>query len=1514
MRAVEAEWSADTGLDVAIVGMAGRFPQADNIEAFWRNIRDGVASVSRFTDAQLREQGVPQQLLDDPAYVKAGIGFEGADRFDAAFFGYTPREAEQLDPQQRLFLECAWEALEDAGYSGRRNGAAVGVYASTGANLYLMKHLLPRIQLGQPNGIAELLGLLNGNAPDALSTRVAYKLDLRGPALTVQTACSSSLMAAHLACQALMAHECDMALAGGVWLNLLQEAGYRHQPGAILSSDGHCRAFDARADGTALGSGVGIVVLKRLADAQRDGDTVHAVIKATAANNDGAGKVGYTAPSIDGQAGVIRAAHAIAGVTADSIGYVEAHGTGTTLGDPIEIAALARAFSATTDRRGFCAIGSVKASIGHLDAAAGIAGLIKTALALKHGTVPPCVNFESPNPRIDFANTPFHVPTRAMPWPSDGAPRRAGVSAFGMGGTNVHAVLEEAPPQPARPAAADGTSVLLLSARSDAALKAQALRLAQHIESHPGQALPDIAHTLAHGRARFEHRAALAAAHRAQAVSALKACAEEGQGAGRVLSDAPTVAFLFPGQGAQHVGMARALYDSEPLFRGTVDRCCEALLPECGTDLRQLLYPAAADEAQAASQLMQTAFTQPALFVVEYAMARLWMSWGVQPDALLGHSIGEYTAACVAGVFSLDDALRLVALRGRLMQRTEPGAMLAVGLPAQRLQGHLDAGCDLAALNADDWCVLSGPHAAIAAAERDLAGQGTVLRRLQVSHAFHSASVEPVLAEFGAQLRRIALQAPALPMLSNLTGRWMTAAEARDPDYWVQHLRGTVRFADGVRLLLQKPDRIPLEVGPGEGLSGLVRRGLEAGDRRPVLASQPRAGQGGGRAHLLEGVGRLWSAGVAMDEDAWPLRSNGRRRVSLPTYPFERRSYWVAPAPTSARPQPAPSAPAAAPDFDDWFLVPTWQRRALDGSDPRQPVAGPGVERAAGCTVVYANDGPLANALCEALQRQGGSLVRVQAGTAFERLGRDRYVVRPAERPDHARLLRQVAEEVGAVGHLVHLWSLGGNDDAVVDQQERGFFSLLAIGQALHEARPAGGAGAMALTVVSDGVADVTGTEALRPQQATLLGPVRVLPLELPGLRCRLVDVDAAAPSDAALRRTAGQIAADVLSGDGEPLVAWRGIHRWVQRFDPAPRPAGGASLLRPKGVYVITGGLGGIGRLLARRLAQQWQARVVLLSRRPRPPHDAVKDLEDGGAEVLAIQADVTDPVALQAALRQARDRFGAIHGIIHAAGEAGGGLLAHRSSADACRVMAPKVRGTSVLLEAARDLPLDFIALCSSVTGLTGAIGQVDYCAANAAVDAFAAAAARGAGPRVLAIAWDTWQGTGMAAAQRTDAEVGITAEEGVRAFERILQRGSGDSQVVVSRWPMARQLARARQADVALVAAAVPAPPRDSVHGRPGLAVEYVEPSTPLETRLAGLWSEALGIHPVGVNDSLFALGGDSLLAVQLLARVRADFGVDLPPADFLQSPCVADVARLVELRLIDELEREEAAPTP
>jgi len=941
---------------VAIVGMAGRFPKARDLDEFWANLRDGVDCIVDLSDEDLRQSGVDPSALP-PGYVRAAAFLDGIEMFDADFFGFSPREAEILDPQARVFLECCWEALESAGAVAESYPGWIGLYGGVSIPTYFMSNLAGNPELQSSLGFFHLL---LSNDRDYFATRISYKLNLRGPSVNVQTACSTSLVAVHLACQSLLSYQCTLAVAGGVRLAVPQKRGYLAPEGGIFSPDGRCRSFDARGQGALFGEGVGVVVLKRLSEALADGDAIHAVIRGSAFNNDGAMKVGYTAPSVEGQAEVIALAQAVAAVEPETISYVEAHGSGTPLGDPIEVAALTRAFRAGTEARGFCALGSVKSNVGHLEAAAGIAGLLKTVLALEHGAIPPNLHFETANPEIDFASSPFSVNTRLRDWPREpGRPRRAGVSSFGMGGTNAHVILEEAPERqpsgPSRP-----WQLLALSARTPTALETATDRLVAWLEEHPDQPaanFADVAYTLQAGRRTFAHRRALVCRDRADAIAALK-----GRDPRRLLGGVEEnaerpIAFLLPGLGDHYPGMSLGLYRHEPTFRAALDEAADLLRGE-GVDLLAALYPQgtgpeaeialagggaagktdmramlgraaapSAATAAASAALNRTEVAQPAVFAVEYALARLLEEWGIRPRALIGYSLGEYVAACLAGVLSFADALRLVARRARMIGQLPAGAMLSVALPEEEARGLLKDNKDngdllsIAAVNGPALTVLSGPPEAIDAVAAVLAERGIATRRLPTTHAFHSRMMEPLRDGLRDLLRGMRLTAPAIPYLSNVTGAWITAAEATDPEFWVRHLVEPVQFGPSIAELLAEPSRVLVEVGPGQGLSSLALQlaGAEAPVAVPTLRPSYDRRQAD-TAFLLGSLARLWLAGLPIDWAGF-AKHERRNKLWLPTYPFERQRYWIEPTQpvpsSSATASPQASAPAPALERHD---------------------------------------------------------------------------------------------------------------------------------------------------------------------------------------------------------------------------------------------------------------------------------------------------------------------------------------------------------------------------------------------------------------------------------------------------------------------------------------------------------------------------------------------------------------------------------------------------------------------
>ncbi len=887
-----------TGTEIAILSMAGRFPGARTLEDLWINLRDGVESVRFFRDQELKRAGVPEAERRDPRYVAARGVLEDIDQFDPEFFGYSPREAEAIDPQHRFFMECCHECLDRAGYGSRQHRPRVGVYGGASRGTYYWQELA-----GRPEFLASLgaVPLEIGNDPDFLTTKVSYALGLTGPSVSVHTACSTSLVAVHFACQSLLQRECDLALAGGVSIRLPQVSGYRYQDGGVASPDGHCRAFDARAQGTVNGNGAAVLLFKRMEDALADRDSILAVIKGTAINNDGPAKVGFTAPSVEGQAEVIAEALAVAEVEPESLGMLEAHGTGTPLGDPIEVEALTRVFREQTPRTGFCALGTIKSNFGHLDAAAGATGLIKAVLSLHHQVIPPSLHFESPNPRLQLQDSPFFVPTKAMPWSSDSGPRRAGISSFGIGGTNAHVVLEEAPRQHFDEAS-PSEQLLLLSARSTEQLETASQELAAAVLQAPHASLEDVALTLQRGREpRLVRRAVVA--------STMQEAAEEWASlpirspAALASIDRP-VAFLFPGQGAQRPAWGQELRGSSE-FDHWLTRGIEGVRDRSGIDLEGLLFPSAPDTDSAIDVLRNTAAAQPALFVLQFAMAQFWMSQGVTPTALLGHSVGQITAAAIAEVVNFEEALTWIVERGRVMQEAPSGTMVAVPLPPQELKRRLPDDLGIAVINAPSLCAVGGPEGSMQAFSEQLRDEGIRVIHLAVSHAFHTAAMEPILNAMENVVQAFHLKSPRIPLLSNETGTWMSDEEAIDARTWVRHVRQPVRFSDNVAALTEEASRVSLELGPGDTLTQIVKQQSPQADVVAPMSTKESSTTRG----VLHVLGDLWCRGAAMDLAQLSSSAKGRR-IPLPPSPLQRRRIWpggaVADADSAAQPSRTP--------------------------------------------------------------------------------------------------------------------------------------------------------------------------------------------------------------------------------------------------------------------------------------------------------------------------------------------------------------------------------------------------------------------------------------------------------------------------------------------------------------------------------------------------------------------------------------------------------------------------------
>ncbi len=1361
--------------DIAVVGMACRFPGANNPEEYWRNLRDGVESIVTYTDEELLDVGVRPEDLHNPNYVKRGAPVEGIEQFDADFFGFSPKEAAIMDPQHRLLLECAWEALEDAGHPPQRFDGAIGVFAGCGMNAYMMFNLLTNPSL--MNSVGLFLVRHTGNDKDFLSTRISYCLDLKGPSVNIQTACSTSLVAIHTASQSLLNGECDMALAGGVTLELPHRHGYIFQEGEILSPDGHCRAFDHDSKGTVFGSGGGIVVLRRAQDALDDGDAIHALIKGSAINNDGSGKVGYLAPSVDGQAAAIAEALEVADVNAESITYVESHGTGTPVGDPIEIAALTQAFAQTTERKSYCGIGSVKTNIGHLDTAAGVASFIKVCQSLRHKQLPPSLNFEAPNPEIDFENSPFYVNNELGNWTCESGPLRAGISSLGVGGTNAHVVLEEAPHESAKSSTSQQKwHPLFVSARSKKAVGSYADKLSEFLKQNPQTELADVSHTLLHCRHVFEKHAVAVAKDVEDAVDVLQNKHPERWAEGESTSDQSSVAFLFPGGGTQYPCMAAGLYEADTNFRDQVDKGLELMRSQHNVELAGYLFPDPENLEEAAKVFLRPSLQLPAIFIVEYALAQYWQKYGVAPAAMLGHSMGENTAACVAGVMSFEDCLGLVTLRGRLFETVPEGGMLSVSLSGSKLEELLDDELDLGVWNAPELSVASGPSHALDHLAGVLKEKNIDATRIPINIAAHSKMLEPILGDFGDYLRSIQLNPPEIPFVSNRTGTWITDEQATSPDYWVEHLRYSVHFSQGVETLLEKPGRVLLEVGPGKTLGSLAKMNPKASPNQTVLASlrhQDEVVDDG--AFVTKVLGQLHGSGVGVD---WSKFYAGeiRRKVHLPTYVFQRQHYWIEPGEGAVQNTASAGQLTRLSELDSWFYQPVW--REVGNPPAEKP-------KEKQTWLVFKDQVGEAEKFCKFLMQHDQHVISVVRGQVeFEKLGESEYRIDSDRgKQGYEALVQELMDDDKIPQRIVHFWLCSEepaasqwNSNQFHAYQDRGFYSIFFLSQALADE---GLLDDVVIDIVSNGMQKVLAEEGLsHPDKALVLGPCRVLPHEFPALKMRSIDIvldDDHVASRSRWRfsrteqpnNTSGALANVILADSETKVVALRNGKLYERTHERVTPPNTDVTpLIKQSGVYLITGGLGGIGFVVAEKLAQHG-TKLVLIGRTLLPKredwtawlerHEAenkvskmirnVQHLEELGAQVMVEAADVSNIEEMEQVIQLASERFGAINGVVHAAGLLRDGLLQMKTQADVEEVMQPKVLGLGVLDRLLAGKHLDFMVLFSSTSTVTGPPGQTDYVGANAFLNAYANSRNGGDFGRVISLNWGIWNEVGMA-----------------------------------------------------------------------------------------------------------------------------------------------------------------------
>ncbi|GAA0856499.1 non-ribosomal peptide synthetase/type I polyketide synthase [Aliiglaciecola litoralis] len=1465
-----------SGFEIAVIGIACRFPGADSPEAFWDNLNNGVESIRRFSQQELIDLGHDPQVVSQANFVPAHGVVNNYDMFDHKLFGYTPREAGVMDPQQRLFLELSWEALENAGYAPKSMQVPVGIFAGTSTNTYLEANVrknhkvLAAISEFQANVL---------NQSDFLSTRASYKLGLSGPSFTIQSACSTSLVATHVACQQLIAGACDIAMAGGVSITLPENWGYQYQEGMIYSPDGHCHAFDADANGTLKGDGGGIVVLKRLADAINDGDHIEAIILGSASNNDAQAKVGYTAPGMDGQVDVIQTAMLMADVTADSITNIECHGTGTPMGDPIEISALSKAF-ANEAQIGSCAVGSVKTNIGHLDAGAGVAGLIKTVLALKHKTLPPSLNYQRPNPIIEFEKTPFYVNYQSTPWKSGRYPRRGGVSSFGIGGTNAHIIVEETPedllPEIHEPP--ENPILLGWSAQSKKGLDQYAEKLIKLLTQDTSPALRDIAFTLHQGREKFAFRRALVCSSKQDALAKLQEHNLPSVVSSQIECESTATVFMFPGQGSQYINMGRDLYDNQPIFKQQVDLCAELLLPHLQFDIRHILYPQDAQQkSEGAEKLTQTACTQPALFVIEYGLAKLWQANGLEPSIVVGHSIGEYAAACIAGVFSLEDALMLVARRGALMQALPAGDMLSVQSSVDDVEPFLDDSLSIAALNSPALCVVSGPTNRVAELVDILAAENIACKRLNTSHAFHSGMMEPILAPFLETLDCCTLHAPSIPIVSTVTGDLIDSQRIRTPQYWLDNIRQSVNFASAANTLMQQNNYTYLECGPGNTLSSLLRSCSDKPAQVQCVSSLKHPLETASDNDVFEAAqAKLWTTGIHLPDTLTPPTG---RRVAIPTYPFQRTKCWVEPLPENV----GKLALAYKQNIDikqpldKWFYVPSWQSW-------HSPMTSSPISEES-WLLVSANSKRLGD-LTKTLTEQGVASIT--------------SIVYSSGSPLDLTQINNHKSAVQQITHLAILTEQGSELDLSTAPTSHAFYDLLNVLQPLLNLLDLT---KINLSYVTTLACAMNPMAAVDPQRLMPLGLLRSIKAEYPGINLRFINLAEEVNEQDLLREMRVQ-------GDAM-LVNFEFGNCWTQVLQPTCLPDPKVIPLRFKtaATYLITGGLGSMGLAFAHYLVENFQANLILVSRQTLPEDDdakkwlaqnpddnptakklhAISQLkEKSSGEICVLAADVSDLRAMQQLKQTIQDRFGGIDGVIHAAGIPGGGIVANLQQGEIEDVFAAKVKGTWGLCETFADQSLDFLILCSSLTSFIDRPGRGEYAAANYYLDALANSNLYTNNTPIISINWDAWSGSTMSqAAGAPSAEGRIDPQQGTEAMVRCLH--SGLRQAVVS--------TRNLMPSYGFISGLEEASSANELRSVDEHA-EIEDPSlSPAERILMSIWHDLLGVEEVTTQDNFFELGGDSIVSLQLTSRA-AQQGLKITARQVFENQTIAELAILVE----------------
>lgn len=1477
-----------SGLEIAIIGVSCKFPDSENYRVFWDNLCQGKESVKKYTDDEILSSGITEEYLNNDSFIKSGVELEDKNYFDYSFFDYRKEEAALMDPQIRLLHEHSWKAIEDAGYASSIEKNRVGLFLGAAENVEWKMYSYFKGKEGTVDPF--FLDMISNS--NNISTLISYKLNLTGPSLYVSTSCSSSLMSVNLACKSLLNRECSIAIAGGVKINSFKQKGYLHQEGMIYSKDGHCRAFDEDSSGTIAGEGVGVVVLKRLKDAIKDKDNIYCIIRSCVANNDGNNKVGYTAPSVKGQSDCIKLAHKMAGVDPSSIGYIETHGTGTKLGDPIELRALNLAFNSKSNEK-FCAIGSVKTNIGHLDVASGVAGLIKAVLCIKNKQIPPSLNFTKPNPEIDFDAGPFYVNQKLKNWErKENLPLRAGVSSFGIGGTNIHIVLEEAINEKSVSLESQ-YNLLTLSAKTPNSLKKIKEDMALFLKEKPMVDLNDLSYTLSVGRKDFRYRYSTSFKNREELLGSLENTLPNNYLKKQIRN--PSIVFMFSGQGSQYKFMGKELYDSEIFFREQIDNGFNLFREFTGENLKSIIF----SESSKEEKVNETRYAQPILFIFEYSLAQLMISWGIKPELLIGHSIGEYVAACLSGVFSFKDALKLVIKRGELMNSLPSGAMISCTISVSEAKKNLTEGISLAAINAENQVVFSGDSSSI----DNLCQKFEKLRipfvRLQTSHAFHSHMLDPILDDFLKELEKVKFSEPVIPFISNVYGKLIDAKEAISPKYWVTHMRETVNFSGGLKNLLQENgEKIFLEIGAGNTLVNLLKQqNFEEKNSGMVHLIRHSKEKENDAKFLLKQIGVLWEYGLNIDWDL--IYKNDKRKISLPTYFFEKVSF-----PTEIDPFENNEFQLNAFNdnktnvFDECVYFPIWKNSILMTQElkPNNSVF-----------IFFSLGDDFSNALIEAFNDKNIKIIEILPHNAFVKYSSLKYAVNPYDINDLQKIFLDLKNNKIEFDNIIYSWNIEKNQSNIeLSENNRGinllYFSLariiktLATQNLLQDKR---------FCIFTDSLYKINNDDQTNHEQSLTVALSNVLSQEY---SVSTLNLDINLTNN--LQELIPEVVDEIINKNEDRIVALRNGSRWIQDYQQYKQPIEQKiSQLKQEGVYLITGGLGNVGFILSQHILNEYNAKLIIIGR---------KKLEDGltdlkslerlnylksiSSHVRYVTLDIADKKGLEEIVLEVEQDLGCINGVIHTAGMIDVNKFEYIEDItyeNAFSTFSPKLKGIEAIYETFINRNIDFVWITSSLSSVVGGLKFASYSACNLYLDSFITSKVEKSKNWKCVRLGEMSFNNEIAESEGKSNKITLSPKEIVKIFEWSLSL-KGRMVLIETILNLHDRIEKAfynkhenrnNQFEFDTI----------EKRERPLLSNPYLKPVTDSEKKIVEIIENYFGIAGVGIEDDFFELGGDSLKAMVLLSKIKEIFDVDVSLKEFFDNQSIKSIASKIDEKL-------------